>query len=111
MTGAPALDAAAVAAIIDATNRALGEDLTRHTPEALSRHPPEVLAHLAGWVDAVAAKVALAQRPQQGGHMRTASLTRAAAVVIWTIAVVVDLAGELQPPPDPPRGERELWEI
>lgn len=43
--------------------------------------------------------------------MRAAPLTRAVAVVIWAIVVVVELAGDLQPPPDPPRGERELWEI
>ncbi len=36
---------------------------------------------------------------------------RAVAVVVWTLVVVVDVAGDLQPPPDPPRGERELWEI
>lgn len=111
-----ALDETAVAAIVNETNHALGDDLTRLTPEALARlaswaatlfdeialaqhilaaptesdsaldalsiivltnavdralgddlscHPSEVLAHLAGWADMLAAKVALAQ--QQGG--------------------------------------------
>lgn len=36
---------------------------------------------------------------------------RALAVIVWTMVIVVDLASDLQPPPDPPRAERELWEL
>lgn len=38
-------------------------------------------------------------------------IVRLAAALIWTIVIVVDLASDLQPPPDPPRAERELWEL
>ncbi len=50
------LDDATVAVIIDATNRALGEDLTRHTPEALAR--------LAGWCETLFDEITLAQEIQ-----------------------------------------------
>ena len=36
---------------------------------------------------------------------------RLVAVILWSLVVVVDLASDLQPPPDPPREGRELWEI
>lgn len=68
MTEAPALDESAVAAIIDATNRALGEDLTRHTPEALAR--------LASWCETLYDEIALAQEIQQAEAGGQCSITR-----------------------------------
>lgn len=38
---------------------------------------------------------------------------RFAAVIVWALVAVVDVAGDqdTNPPPDPPREGRELWEI
>lgn len=57
MTDPDALDETAVAALIDATNRALGDDLTRHTPEALAR--------LSSWCETLYDEISLAAEIQQ----------------------------------------------
>lgn len=68
MTDPDALDETAVAALIDATNRALGEDLTRHTPEALAR--------LASWCETLYDEITLAQEIQQAEAGEPCTITR-----------------------------------